>query len=530
MPCSRGTTGWTGAFPVGGAAGRRAAPTLPGRPPGWLARLDLVLGLFAPARIRPRAEQGNELMRLACHGWELFAEVVPPDVADAVLALLDDVGPLAAALSTGPVTLAHGDLATVNMAFEGDDLVLLDWAMPTAAPGALDIARFIAGCAQVVDTDRDDVLADYRAAAGPAHDERSSAGAARRAGMAGLEQGAGRGRASRPGGPAPGTRGPGLVGPGGTRHLREGRAVMDLNTLYARTVEGWAERVNAVPPDRWDDPTPCRDWTVRDLVNHVCGEDLWTAPLVRGQHDRGGWGPLRRGPAGRRPGQQRAGRRRRGHPRRSRRCCPGAAPSTCPTARSGSRSTSTSSPPTTSSMPGTWRSPPAATPGWTRSWSPRSPHGSPTVRTLYRAAGAVGPRGASHGGAQGDLLAAPAATPTGAPTTPPGALLGRVRSRRHRGDHGADDGRLRLRGHRASAGWHPPRGCRGGPSGVGGGVRPPTTPAFTEEETFVAGERGVLRWRFEWTDEEGSPGHVRGVDVLRFRDGKVGEKLSYVKG
>jgi ketosteroid isomerase-like protein len=52
--------------------------------------------------------------------------------------------------------------------------------------------------------------------------------------------------------------------------------------------------------------------------------------------------------------------------------------------------------------------------------------------------------------------------------------------------------------------------------------------AFTTEETFVAGDRGVLRWRFDWEGEE--PGHVRGVDVLRFRDDKVAEKLSYVKG
>ena len=54
--------------------------------------------------------------------------------------------------------------------------------------------------------------------------------------------------------------------------------------------------------------------------------------------------------------------------------------------------------------------------------------------------------------------------------------------------------------------------------------------AFTEEESFAAGDRGVLRWRFDWTGEDGSPGHVRGVDVLRFRDGLVAEKLSYVKG
>lgn len=58
---------------------------------------------------------------------------------------------------------------------------------------------------------------------------------------------------------------------------------MDLNTLYHRTVESWADRVNAVSADQWDQPTPCALWTVRDLVNHVVGEDLWTVPLMQGQ-------------------------------------------------------------------------------------------------------------------------------------------------------------------------------------------------------------------------------------------------------
>jgi ketosteroid isomerase-like protein len=53
---------------------------------------------------------------------------------------------------------------------------------------------------------------------------------------------------------------------------------------------------------------------------------------------------------------------------------------------------------------------------------------------------------------------------------------------------------------------------------------------FAEEESFVADDRAVLRWLFTWTNEDGSDGHVRGVDVLRLRDGKVAEKLSYVKG
>jgi len=148
-----------------------------GGPPAGLAPLAQVLGLFSPRRIQSVAEGGSELMRLALRGWEIFAETVPGDVADPVFALLDDISPLAEALGAGPVTLTHGDLATVNMAFEssddGGDLVLLDWAMPTAAPGALDVARFVAGCSQVVEPSREELIAAYRRAAGPAYDETS---------------------------------------------------------------------------------------------------------------------------------------------------------------------------------------------------------------------------------------------------------------------------------------------------------------------------------------------------------------------
>ena len=53
---------------------------------------------------------------------------------------------------------------------------------------------------------------------------------------------------------------------------------------------------------------------------------------------------------------------------------------------------------------------------------------------------------------------------------------------------------------------------------------------FETEETFAAGDRCVVRWLYRWVDGEGKPGHIRGVDVFRVRDGKVAEKLSYVKG
>jgi ketosteroid isomerase-like protein len=55
---------------------------------------------------------------------------------------------------------------------------------------------------------------------------------------------------------------------------------------------------------------------------------------------------------------------------------------------------------------------------------------------------------------------------------------------------------------------------------------------FSVEEQFAAGDRCVVRWRYDWNPEhDGAVAHyVRGVDVIRVRDGRVAEKLSYVKG
>jgi ketosteroid isomerase-like protein len=53
---------------------------------------------------------------------------------------------------------------------------------------------------------------------------------------------------------------------------------------------------------------------------------------------------------------------------------------------------------------------------------------------------------------------------------------------------------------------------------------------FETEEIFAAGDRAVVRWRYNWVDAVGVAGHVRGVDVFKVRDGKVAEKLAYVKG
>jgi ketosteroid isomerase-like protein len=56
------------------------------------------------------------------------------------------------------------------------------------------------------------------------------------------------------------------------------------------------------------------------------------------------------------------------------------------------------------------------------------------------------------------------------------------------------------------------------------------TAHFDAEEVIVAGDKCVVRWRYSWTDDDGTEASVRGVDVITVRDGLVAEKLAYVKG
>ena len=53
---------------------------------------------------------------------------------------------------------------------------------------------------------------------------------------------------------------------------------------------------------------------------------------------------------------------------------------------------------------------------------------------------------------------------------------------------------------------------------------------FHYEETIVLGERGYVRWVYQWDNGPNDRGHIRGVDLFRLRDGRIAEKLSYVKG
>jgi ketosteroid isomerase-like protein len=50
------------------------------------------------------------------------------------------------------------------------------------------------------------------------------------------------------------------------------------------------------------------------------------------------------------------------------------------------------------------------------------------------------------------------------------------------------------------------------------------------EDIFGMGNHCIIRWRYNWVDQDGNQGHVRGVDIFQVRDGFIFEKFSYVKG
>ena len=42
-----------------------------------------------------------------------------------------------------------------------------------------------------------------------------------------------------------------------------------ISDRYARLADAFVEKVASVPDDAWDNPSPCEEWTARDVVGHV---------------------------------------------------------------------------------------------------------------------------------------------------------------------------------------------------------------------------------------------------------------------
>jgi uncharacterized protein (TIGR03086 family) len=60
-------------------------------------------------------------------------------------------------------------------------------------------------------------------------------------------------------------------------------APMDVATAFRRASDGFVQRAQLLRDEQWSASTPCTEWDVRALVNHLAGEYLWMAPLLAGQ-------------------------------------------------------------------------------------------------------------------------------------------------------------------------------------------------------------------------------------------------------
>jgi uncharacterized protein (TIGR03086 family) len=59
--------------------------------------------------------------------------------------------------------------------------------------------------------------------------------------------------------------------------------VTDPLAGLAAALDGTRQLVHAVTDDQWQLPTPCPDWTVRQLVNHLVGGDRLCTRVLRGE-------------------------------------------------------------------------------------------------------------------------------------------------------------------------------------------------------------------------------------------------------
>jgi uncharacterized protein (TIGR03086 family) len=57
----------------------------------------------------------------------------------------------------------------------------------------------------------------------------------------------------------------------------------DLRELFATASKNYEEAVHLIGRDQWGLPTPCTEWDVRALMQHLVNEQLWVPPLLEGK-------------------------------------------------------------------------------------------------------------------------------------------------------------------------------------------------------------------------------------------------------
>jgi phosphotransferase family enzyme len=128
-----------------------------------LCTLEDRYNLLSPQTGRTERERGERAGELILASWEIFAGLVPADLAATITALAEDPGPLVEQLEDCEQTLIHGDVRLNNLGLTEDRVVLVDWGERTGkAPAAVELASFLVFDAARFEASEDEVVADFR--------------------------------------------------------------------------------------------------------------------------------------------------------------------------------------------------------------------------------------------------------------------------------------------------------------------------------------------------------------------------------
>jgi uncharacterized protein (TIGR03086 family) len=56
----------------------------------------------------------------------------------------------------------------------------------------------------------------------------------------------------------------------------------DLVEMHAQALSYMTSVIHGIADDSWGNQSPCEDWSVREVVNHITAENLWAEPLMNG--------------------------------------------------------------------------------------------------------------------------------------------------------------------------------------------------------------------------------------------------------
>jgi uncharacterized protein (TIGR03086 family) len=56
----------------------------------------------------------------------------------------------------------------------------------------------------------------------------------------------------------------------------------DVRDLFIKASKLYEQAVHQIRDDQWKLPTPCTEWDVRALMQHLVNEQLWVPPLLEG--------------------------------------------------------------------------------------------------------------------------------------------------------------------------------------------------------------------------------------------------------